>query len=114
MGTDSRERMVRSAAYLFRERGYSGTGFRDVIAHSGAPRGSIYHHFPDGKAQLAEEAVRRNLQKSVESNPAWNGLTAVAEGRYILLPGHKFLYKPNAAWADSYEYLAKMLGGAHK
>ncbi|MBD2900740.1 TetR/AcrR family transcriptional regulator [Actinomadura nitritigenes] len=58
MGTDSRERMVRSAAYLFRERGYSGTGFRDVIAHSGAPRGSIYHHFPDGKAQLAEEAVR--------------------------------------------------------
>lgn len=58
MGTDSRERMVRSAAFLFRERGYSGTGFRDVIAHSGAPRGSIYHHFPGGKAQLAEEAVR--------------------------------------------------------
>ncbi|WP_067826472.1 TetR/AcrR family transcriptional regulator [Actinomadura kijaniata] len=58
MGTDSRERMVRSAAYLFRERGYSGTGFRDVIAHSGAPRGSIYHHFPGGKVQLAEEAVR--------------------------------------------------------
>ncbi|GAA3216826.1 TetR/AcrR family transcriptional regulator [Actinocorallia longicatena] len=50
--------MVRSAAYLFRERGYSGTGFRDVIAHSGAPRGSIYHHFPGGKVQLAEEAVR--------------------------------------------------------
>lgn len=50
--------MVRSAAYLFRERGYSGTAFRDVIAHSGAPRGSIYHHFPGGKVQLAEEAVR--------------------------------------------------------
>lgn len=42
---------------LFRERGYSGTAFRDVIAHSGAPRGSIYHHFPGGKAQLAQEAV---------------------------------------------------------
>jgi AcrR family transcriptional regulator len=53
----SRERMVRSAALLFRERGYSGTAFSDVIAHSGAPRGSIYHHFPGGKAQLAEEAV---------------------------------------------------------
>jgi len=49
--------MVRSAAVLFRERGYSGTAFSDVIAHSGAPRGSIYHHFPGGKAQLAEEAV---------------------------------------------------------
>jgi AcrR family transcriptional regulator len=62
----SRERMVRSAALLFRERGYSGTAFSDVIAHSGAPRGSIYHHFPGGKAQLAQEAV------------AW-GAAAIAE-----------------------------------
>ncbi|MDX6743093.1 TetR/AcrR family transcriptional regulator [Actinocorallia sp. A-T 12471] len=54
----AKQRMVRSAAYLFRERGYSGTGFRDVIAHSGAPRGSIYHHFPGGKVELAVEAMR--------------------------------------------------------
>ncbi len=58
MASDSRERMVRSAAVLLREHGYAGTGFRDVIAHSEAPWGSIYHHFPGGKAQLAEEAVR--------------------------------------------------------
>jgi AcrR family transcriptional regulator len=58
MASDSRERMVRSAAVLLREHGYAGTGFRDVIAHSDAPWGSIYHHFPGGKAQLAEEAVR--------------------------------------------------------
>ncbi|ADB54087.1 TetR/AcrR family transcriptional regulator [Conexibacter woesei] len=57
MASDSRDRMVRSAALLLRERGYAGTGFRDVIAHSEAPWGSIYHHFPGGKAQLAEEAV---------------------------------------------------------
>ena len=50
--------MVQSAALLFREQGYSGTGFRDVIEHSGAPRGSIYHHFPGGKSQLAAETVR--------------------------------------------------------
>lgn len=49
--------MIRSAAVLFREQGYSGTGLRDVIAHSGAPRGSISHYFPGGKAQLAAEAV---------------------------------------------------------
>ncbi len=58
MPHDSSQRMVQSAAVLFREQGYSGTGFRDVIEHSGAPRGSIYHHFPGGKAQLAGEAVR--------------------------------------------------------
>ena len=50
--------MTRSAALLFGERGFSGTGLRDVIAHSSTPRGSIYHHFAGGKAELAREAVR--------------------------------------------------------
>lgn len=59
MLADSRRKMIRSAALLFRERGYSGTGMRDVIAHSGAPRGSIYHHFPGGKTQLGRETVER-------------------------------------------------------
>lgn len=49
--------MVRGAAELLRQRGYTGTGFREVIEGTGAPRGSIYHHFPGGKAQLAEAAV---------------------------------------------------------
>ena len=56
---DSRDQMIRSAIELLRERGYTRTSFGDVIAHSGAPRGSIYHHFPGGKQQLVAEAVRR-------------------------------------------------------
>src|SRR4051794_139457 len=56
-GTDVREQMTRSAALLFGERGFSGTGLRDVIAHSSTPRGSIYHHFAGGKSELAREAV---------------------------------------------------------
>jgi TetR/AcrR family transcriptional regulator, lmrAB and yxaGH operons repressor len=55
--TDARERMIRSAALLFRRQGIEGTSFADVLDHSGAPRGSIYHHFPAGKSQLAEEAT---------------------------------------------------------
>jgi AcrR family transcriptional regulator len=54
----TREKMIRSATVLMRERGVAGTSFSDVLAHSGAPRGSIYHHFPGGKAQLVEEATR--------------------------------------------------------
>jgi len=50
--------MIESAALLIRERGVEATSFSDVLAHSGAPRGSIYHHFPAGKAQLIEEATR--------------------------------------------------------
>jgi AcrR family transcriptional regulator len=57
IASDSRNRMIQSAALLFREHGYSGTGFRDVVEHSGAPRGSIYHHFPGGKEQLAADTV---------------------------------------------------------
>lgn len=52
-----RERMIRSAAALFRERGVEATSLSDVIELSGAPRGSIYHHFPGGKAELAEAAT---------------------------------------------------------
>src|SRR3954466_11711810 len=54
----ARERMIRSTALLIRERGVEATSFSDVLEHSGAPRGSIYHHFPGGKAQLVEEATR--------------------------------------------------------
>jgi AcrR family transcriptional regulator len=50
--------MIQSAALLFRERGIEGTALVDVLEHSGAPRGSVYHHFPGGKQQLAEEATQ--------------------------------------------------------
>src|SRR5260370_126560 len=55
--SDSRSRMVEAASELFRRRGYHGTAFSDVVRESGAPRGSIYFHFPGGKQELAREAV---------------------------------------------------------
>jgi len=53
-----RERMIQSALILMGQQGIDATSFSQVIEHSGAPRGSIYHHFPGGKAQLVEEATR--------------------------------------------------------
>jgi AcrR family transcriptional regulator len=58
MESDSRSKMLRSAASLIASRGVNATSFSDVLAISGAPRGSIYHHFPHGKNQMAQEAVR--------------------------------------------------------
>ena len=52
-----REAMVVSAALLIRERGAHATAISDVLAHSGAPRGSAYHYFPGGRTQLLCEAV---------------------------------------------------------
>jgi TetR/AcrR family transcriptional regulator, lmrAB and yxaGH operons repressor len=59
MSLDSRQKMILAAQDLLSERGYAGTSFGDVIERSGAPRGSIYHHFPGGKQQLVTEAVQR-------------------------------------------------------
>ena len=63
MTHDSRTSMVRSAAALFSTRGANATSFSDVIAESGAPRGSIYHHFPEGKKQLALDAIGWTAQR---------------------------------------------------
>ncbi|MEV7427496.1 TetR/AcrR family transcriptional regulator [Streptomyces sp. NPDC091212] len=57
--SDSRDRMILSAVALLREYGASATSVDRVLAHSGAPRGSVYHHFPGGRTQLIDEAVVR-------------------------------------------------------
>jgi AcrR family transcriptional regulator len=49
--------MVISTALLVRERGARATSIDDVLAHSGAPRGSVYHYFPGGRKQLLSEAI---------------------------------------------------------
>jgi AcrR family transcriptional regulator len=53
----ARASMVRSAAMLIRERGVHGVGLREVVTHSGGPRGSLGRFFPGGKTQLVSEAV---------------------------------------------------------
>src|SRR5204863_4779753 len=53
----ARARMVQSAATLIRERCVHGTGLREVVAHSGGPRGSLGRFFPGGKTQLVTEAI---------------------------------------------------------
>jgi len=55
--TDSKEKTLAAAARLFCRQGYQGTALQDILAASGAPRGSLYFHFPGGKKQIAEGAV---------------------------------------------------------
>src|SRR2546430_16818335 len=74
--TDSRAGMVRSAASLIRTRGVNATSFSEVLADSGAPRGSIYHHFPQGKEQLAEDAIRRTSERVLAHQRACRATTA--------------------------------------
>jgi AcrR family transcriptional regulator len=54
----TRERIVYSGAELFRRQGYAGTGIKHIAAHADATLGSVYHFFPGGKDQLADEVLR--------------------------------------------------------
>jgi AcrR family transcriptional regulator len=53
----ARDRIVRSAATLVRERGVHGVGLRQIVAHAHGPRGSLQRYFPGGKTQLITEAL---------------------------------------------------------
>ena len=54
----ARDRIVRSAATLVRERGVHGVGLRQIVAHADGPRGSLQRYFPGGKTQLITEALK--------------------------------------------------------
>jgi AcrR family transcriptional regulator len=54
---DVKRRMIERTAILLARKGLQGTSFSEVLAASGAPRGSLYHHFPGGKNELVLAAV---------------------------------------------------------
>jgi AcrR family transcriptional regulator len=57
MARSTRESILTAAAELMRHKGYSAVGMKDIAAASGAPIGSLYHHFRGGKVQIAREAL---------------------------------------------------------
>ena len=54
---DTKERFIHASSQLFQLQGYHGTGLNQILELSQAPKGSFYHHFPGGKAQLAAESL---------------------------------------------------------
>src|SRR5688500_8040998 len=57
MARSTRESILTAAAELMRHKGYAGVGMKDIADASGAPIGSLYHHFRGGKVQIAREAL---------------------------------------------------------
>lgn len=53
----TRLRLVQVAARLFQQRGLNGVGVTEILSEAGVPKGSLYHHFPGGKPELAQAAI---------------------------------------------------------
>ncbi|MEU6375697.1 TetR/AcrR family transcriptional regulator [Streptomyces sp. NPDC046909] len=93
----SRERIVAGAADLISRRGLNAASIRELAKHAKAPLGSTYHYFPEGKQQVATEAVRyaggavaRVLRKELEAGPVaglraflalWRGIVVDSDFR---------------------------------
>ncbi|MFF0478754.1 TetR/AcrR family transcriptional regulator [Streptomyces sp. NPDC004284] len=56
-GAETSSRLAESMLELIQRHGYSGTGLNAVVEHAGAPKGSLYFHYPQGKEELGQKAV---------------------------------------------------------
>ncbi|RVA74430.1 TetR/AcrR family transcriptional regulator, partial [Mesorhizobium sp. M7A.F.Ca.US.006.04.2.1] len=66
MANDTRTRILETTGLLLRQHGYHGTSLNDILSASGAPRGSLYFHFPGGKDQLVIEVTRASVADVTE------------------------------------------------
>jgi len=72
-----RARMVEGAVRLLATSGVEGTSFAEVLAATGSPRGSVYHHFPGGKPELLHAALDLASERGLAAMEATRGQPAV-------------------------------------
>ncbi|CAN5241994.1 TetR/AcrR family transcriptional regulator [soil metagenome] len=97
MASDTRTRMIEGAARLLAERGLQETSFSEVLELTGAPRGSIYHHFPDGKDQLVGSAVELAGARAMALMESKAGASALEVTDYFLFIWREILTRSNYA-----------------
>jgi TetR/AcrR family transcriptional regulator, lmrAB and yxaGH operons repressor len=95
MAADTRGRMVAGAARLLAQRGLQETSFSEVLELTGAPRGSIYHHFPQGKHQLVAAAVDLAGANAMQAIERSAGQPAAEVTRHFLSLWREVLVRSN-------------------
>lgn len=62
----AKDQIVKAACDLLESQGFHATGLNQIVKESGAPKGSLYYYFPEGKDELAEAAIERAGRQVVE------------------------------------------------
>jgi TetR/AcrR family transcriptional regulator, lmrAB and yxaGH operons repressor len=76
MSRDTKPRMIEATVESLRRHGVEGTSFTEVLKKSGAARGAIYHHFPGGKSEMTEAAVRVHGEQVAKAMGSLGGTSA--------------------------------------
>jgi TetR/AcrR family transcriptional repressor of nem operon len=88
--TDTRDRLIHSARYLFWERGFAGTSMAELLAHAEVNSGSFYHFFESKesllRAVLEEYLVALHPQVV---DPAFAQTTEPVERIFAILAGYR-------------------------
>lgn len=63
-GVRKRAELLAALAHVFRERGYEGATLTELAAATGLGKASLYHHFPGGKAEMADALIRDALAQA--------------------------------------------------
>src|ERR1700728_1272765 len=88
--SDTRDRLINSARFLFWERGFAGTSMSDLLAHAEVNSGSFYHFFESKEALLKavlEEYLRGLGPQIVE--PAYRQTEDGIERIFAILTGYR-------------------------
>jgi TetR/AcrR family transcriptional repressor of nem operon len=88
--SDTRERLINSARYLFWERGFAGTSMADLLAHAEVNSGSFYHFF-ESKEALLREVLNQYLPalRPMVIDPAYAQTTDPLERIFAILAGYR-------------------------
>ena len=66
---DIKSLIIDIATTLFQQKGYIGVGLNEILKACHISKGSLYHHFPDGKEQLliaCLESLNQVITKDME------------------------------------------------
>ena len=103
MKTNTKDSFIDTASSLFANQGYHATGISEILKKSNAPKGSLYYYFPQGKEQLAQEALQKTAEKiSTEILDVLAKASTPLEGLqqhliYIAQKIEKDLFQPNVS-----------------
>ena len=67
MTKTTRDKLIDAMIDALQRKGLHGVGLNELLATAEAPKGSLYHHFPGGKTELAVAAIERVGQRAEQA-----------------------------------------------